>query len=223
MGGVIAVVVLGVGQDGLAGHLVEGDVLGRQLGRGGDDGGIGDTVRILQRPRQGLHAAQRTADHSGELLDAEHVGEAGLRGHPVFHGHEGKVRAIRRPGGRVNGGGTGAAVAAAEIVHPDHEEFARIERLAGANEVVPPANVVGRIGVIAGHMVGAGQRVTHQHRIAAIGVQLAIGLVDQFVFFEAPAALEQERLGKALGARCDDTDGLRLRHGDPENKKPGRP
>ncbi len=223
MGGVITVVIIRVGQNRLTGHLVESNVLGRQLGRRGDHRCIGNTVRILQRPGQGLHAAQRTADHGREALDAQFVCQAGLRRNPVFDGHEGEARAIGCSGRRVDGGGPGAAVAATEIVHTDHKEFARIEGLAGADEVVPPADIVGRIGVVTGHMVRAGQRMAHQHRIAAVGIELAVGLIDQFIFFETTAAGEQERLGEALRFRCDDTDGLRLRHGDPENKKPGRP
>ena len=209
---VMAAVEFGVGEDGLARDLVEGDVLCGELGRGGDHRHVADTIGKLQRPRQRLHAAERAANHRGEALDAEAVGQAGLRLHPVFHGDEGEVRAPQRAGGGVDLVGAGRAIAAAEVVHPDHEELARIERLARADEVVPPAHVVRRVGVGAGDVVRTRQRVAHQHRVAALGVERAVGLIDQVVVVQRATAAQRERFGELGPLRRDHADRLRGDH-----------
>ncbi len=52
-------------------------------------------VRVSDGPLQGLHAAQAAADDGCPLADAQHVGEARLAVHPVFHGQHRKVGAER--------------------------------------------------------------------------------------------------------------------------------
>ena len=47
MFGVMSAVKIRVGEDGLAGDFVEGDVLSRQLGRRGDHNGVPDALRKL--------------------------------------------------------------------------------------------------------------------------------------------------------------------------------
>lgn len=209
---VVATVEVGVGQDRLARDLVEGDVLRGELGRRGDHRGVADPLGVLQGPRQRLHAAEAAADDGGEALDAEAVGEAGLGVDPVFHGDEGEVRSPQLAGGRIDLVGAGGAEAAAEIVHPDDEEAAGVERLARANQVVPPADVAGIVGVVAGDVVRARQRVAHQHRVAACGVERAVGLVDELVARQGFAAAKAQRLVEMRQLRRDDSDGLGLDH-----------
>jgi hypothetical protein len=97
----VPAVEVGVGDDGPARHLVEGDVLRREVRRRGDGRAVAYTLGVAQRPRQRLHAPQAAADHGGELLDAQPVEQPRLRVDPVLHRHHGEVRAPGTAGGRV--------------------------------------------------------------------------------------------------------------------------
>ena len=78
--------------------------------------------------------------------------------------------------------------AAAEIVHANHEKPPGIDRLARPHHVVPPAEVLGVARRHASDMVRGVQRMAHQHCIAAVGIGLAIGLVDELIVADRCAA-----------------------------------
>ncbi len=94
----VAAVKIRVGDDGPARHLVEGDVLGRQIGRTGHHHGVAHALGVLQRPRLRLHAAQAAAQHRGQLRDAQAVQQPGLGIDPVFYRHHRKVGTVHRAG-----------------------------------------------------------------------------------------------------------------------------
>ena len=76
----MAAVEIGVGDDGAAGDLVEGDVLGGEVGRAGHHDGVTHALGVLQGPGQRLHAAEAAAHHGRQRLDAQ-AHRAGAPGH----------------------------------------------------------------------------------------------------------------------------------------------
>ncbi len=206
----VAAVKIRVGQDRLAGDVVEGDVFRRQLGRRGDDQGMADAIGIGQRPLQRLHAAQAAAHHRRPGVDAEVVGEPRLRVDPVFDGDHREIRAPGLAGGGVGAGRAGGPVAAAEVVQADDEEAVGIERPAGADDVVPPADVgrgfAGLVGAAAGDVVMAGQRMADEDGVRFRGVERAVGFIHQVEGGQHAAALQSEGLVEVRALRADDAD-----------------
>ena len=185
-----------VGQDRLARHFVEGDVLRRQLGGRGDGQAMAHAIGVSDGPLQGLHAAEAAADHGGPLLDAQPVGPARLAVDPVFHGQYREVGAEGLAGFRVEAAGAGRAVAAAEVVQADHKELVGIDGLAGADAAVPPAGLALVDVVEARGVMMAGQGVADQHGVARRGVQLAVGFIDQVVGWQRTSAGQGQRFAE---------------------------
>ena len=72
-----------------------------------------------------------------------------------------------------------------------------VERLAGANHVVPPADVVRVARVGAGDVVRGVQGVADEHGVRARGIQRAVGFVGDLELGQHRAALQFERFGEA--------------------------
>ncbi|CAE6960098.1 conserved protein of unknown function [Ectopseudomonas oleovorans] len=204
----MAAMELRVGEDGLARHFVEGDVLRRQLGCRGDGQAVTHALRVADGPLHGLHATEAATDHGGPALDAELVGQTCLAVHPVFHGHHREVGAVGLAGGRVGAAGAGGTVAAAEVVEADDEELAGVDGLAGADAAVPPAGFAVVRAVVAGGVVVTGQGMADQHGIAACGVEFAIGFDDQFVLGQAAAAGQGQWFAELEHLGTDQADGI---------------
>ncbi len=203
---VVAAVELRVGDDRPPRDLVEGDVLRRQVGRRRDGDALAQALGIAQRPGQRLHAAEAAAEHGGQPLDAERVDQARLRVDPVLdrdHREVAAVGAAVRGRIGVRAGRPGRAEARARVVDADDEEAVGVERLARADEVVPPALALLLPGVGAGDVVRGVERVADQDGVAARRVQRAVGLVGEGVVGQLRAARERQRRGEMHRLRQD--------------------
>ncbi|MNV56505.1 hypothetical protein D3C71_1487940 [compost metagenome] len=195
-----------VGEDRLACHFVERDVLCRQLGRRGDGQAMADAVRVSDAPLHRLHAAEAAADHRRELSDAEAIGQTRLAVHPIFHSQHREIGAKRLAGLRVDAARAGRAVAAAEVVQADHEELAGVDRLAGTDAAVPPTGFAVVGAVVAGGVVMAGQGVADQHGVARRGVERAVGFVDQVIGRERATAGQRQGFAEVRHLRRHQTN-----------------
>ena len=97
-------------------------------------------------------------------------------------------------------------MAAAEIVDPDDKKLVRINRLAGTDHVIPPAQTLGLVSVRTCHMVVAGERMTNQYGIGLGRVEFAVGLIDQFVAVEHGTTFQMQRGIEAHALWSDDAD-----------------
>ena len=203
---IVAVVPLRVLHDGLAADFVEGDGLGafpRGRGQGNQAPHEG---RILDAPLQHQHSAHRTADDGGERGQTKVIAEEFLRVHHVADGDEGKREAERPARARVGRRGPAGTLAAAEDVGAEDEKVIRVDRLAGPDEIIPPAGLGIGEGVDAGAVVVAAERVADHDRVVAGGVEPAVGLVPQGEAGQNLAALEGERLRVDKIVRLDEAD-----------------
>ena len=196
LGIVVAAVKIRICQYRLPRHFIKRDVLRRKIRRAGDHQRIARALRVGNGPVQTLHGPQAAAHHRGKLPDPQMIGQTRLRVDPIFNRHQWKVRAPRRASVRVDRQRPGGTVTAAQIIHAHHEKPLGIERLAGAYHVVPPAGVIGFVGIHAGRVMRRIQRMAHQHRIRARGVERAVGFVGEFVVGDGTTALERQGLVK---------------------------
>ena len=105
---------------------------------------------------------------------------------------------------------SGRAEAAAEIVDADDEETVGVERLAGTDHVVPPADVVWFVRVIARDVMRRIERMAHEHRVRTARVERAVGFVREVVLRQGEAACEREWRIEARRAGDDRPHGAAL-------------
>ena len=92
------------------------------------------------------------------------------------------------------------AHAGADHVRADHEIALGVDRPARPDHGLPPARLLGhRMDV--GDVLVAGEGVADQHRVAALGVERAVGLIGDLERGEIDAGIEPKRL---VHAEADD-------------------
>lgn len=147
-----------------------------------------------------------------EFLDAEMLEERDLGVDEVEGGERGELGAPRFSRIGVEGGGAGAAVAAAEVIGADDAELVGVEGEAWADHGFPPAFVhfglpegfgAGDVGVPAFGVVGAREGVEEKDGVGAVGVESAPHFVGDAHFGEFFSRLkwkiggiEEERFGR---------------------------
>jgi hypothetical protein len=144
------------------------------------------------RPLQRLHPAHGAAGDAEELVDLQVIDQELLGPHHVGHGDDGKAEAEGPAGRGIGVARAGGAHAAAEHIAADDEVALGIERLAGADHLIPPAGPA-RDRMLADQELIAGQRMADHDGVGAGGIQPPIGLIGDGEGAEIDAAIERHR------------------------------
>ena len=139
-------------------------------------------------------------------VDAQMIGQPGLRHHPVLDRDHRKIRAVAFAGFRIDRQRSGRTITAAEVVDPDDEEALGVERLARPDQVVPPAQILRIVGVNTGDVMTAGKRVTDQYGIGTCRVERAVGFESEFEPGQDGAAFQRHRFIETDPLRDNDSD-----------------
>ena len=174
-------------------QTLHGGVPTRALGGGHDRDGAAHERGIGHRPLERLVAAVRRPRDGDEVLDVERFQQSLLGADDVAQGDVREVGTVRLAGLGILARGRRGAERGAEHVGRHDVVAVGVERLARADEPVPPAD--GRVGdgVLAGGVVVAREAVGHEDRIATPGREPSVRLVGERQLGQHLAALELER------------------------------
>ena len=79
-------------------------------------------------------------------------------------------------------------MATTDVVDADHEEPVGVDWLARTDEIIPPAEIGGIVGIDASNVVRSVESVAYQHRVASRGIEGAISFVGELVRVKPRAA-----------------------------------
>ncbi len=181
-----------IGHHGLAPDFMKGDVLRRVACGRRDRHRRENALRVARCPLQHLHAAHRAAHNSEQRVDAEMIEQHGLRPDHVAHRDDRKIQSPRHAGRRIGRRRARRAHAAADHVRADDKEAVRVDRPAGPDHGLPPAGLAGDRMPIDDVLI-AGERMAGQHRVAALSVERAVGLIGDLPGSEIEAGVEPQR------------------------------
>lgn len=164
-----------------------------------DDDDGAHALRVQVGEGQAEHAADAGA-YQGKAVYAEVVHELDLSAGLVVGIHHGETAAPRLAIG-CEGGGAGAAVAAAHKVDADDEIALCIQWFAGAYHLIPPAFKVfglpkaaglGQGVVITMGVVAAGEGVEEQNGVAFLCIECAVGFIGKLNIRYLHTVVERE-------------------------------
>ena len=190
---VVAVREIGVVHDRRARHGAEGDVLRGQTRRRAHDDAVLELVRMIERPLQHLHAAEGATHGGQDARDAQVREQLAVHLHKIGDGKQREAQAVRGTGCGIDRRRAGRSLAATEQVRRDHEEAVGVDRLAGADQRVPPARPVG-IAMVAGGVRIAREGMADHDDVAVVGCALPVGLVRHLDGKEGLSRVEYERV-----------------------------
>ena len=97
---------------------------------------------------------------------------------------------------------------ATEIIQADNEKAVSIDRFARANTFIPPAGFFVAGLMVARRVVVPAQGMANKHRVGAILVEFAVGLVHEFVVRQMPSTGKFQRFVEDSGLWPDKPDGI---------------
>ncbi len=177
---VIPAVEVRVVHDHLAPDHFEPERLRRQARRRRNAQALAQLARITHRPLQGLHPAHAPADHRLQHVDAEKLQQQTLCVHHVLDRDLRKRGPVGFTRVGVDGRRAGGALAAAKHVLRDHEIPLRVDRLARADHLVPPAGLAVILGMPPCSVRVGGQWRTNENRVRLVVVEFAVGFIGDF-------------------------------------------
>ena len=222
---VVAALPVRIGGDGVARDRIPGDALRVERVRARDGNDRVDLIAVLHGPLERLHAAERAAGDGGQPRDPELIQERALGPHHVRDRDDWKVGPVGPARCRVRRRRSRCAAAASQEIRADDEESVGVERLAGADHAVPPAQAAAAAAVAllgaeavpgalrgrrrreAGGVGVSAQRVADQDDVVARRRQRPIGLVGDADRMQLASAVERKRLRKVEELRVDRADG----------------
>ena len=142
-----------IGENGLTGHIVECDILGRQASSRSDDDSMTDTVGILHGPCQCLHATERASHNGSKTVYTQCVRQSGLRIDPIFDSQNREIGAIRLTGLGIDIHRPGRSETRSQIVDSNYKETVCVDRFTGPDHIVPPTGVFRIVDIITGDVM----------------------------------------------------------------------
>tara|TARA_Y100000589_G_scaffold55123_1_gene45684 strand:- start:867 stop:1322 length:456 start_codon:yes stop_codon:yes gene_type:complete len=111
-------------------------------------------------------------------MDPEVIEKVALGPDHVLNGEVGEKHAVGfARGGGILAGRTGRTLASPQAVRANHEKLVRVDRFAGADDVIPPTRLSIFLRIYACNVVITGQGMTNENGVASLFVQFAIGFI----------------------------------------------
>ena len=136
------------------------------------------------------------------MRDAETSEQRSVHGHEVADGQQREAQPVGTARTGIDARRTGRAGAASEQVRAYDEEALGVQRAARTDDRVPPAPLP-RVPMVTGSVGVTAQRMAHEHRVGAIGIERSVGLVCDLDRGEPGTGLQLSgRVSSNSSARC---------------------